>query len=322
VRKIILLVLFFAFSQTAQLFSQQDSIVKPIKKSILCEVKMHDHTSYKGHIESQTDSLIYLKGTAGVLVIIPKHNVSSIDFLSGRVIHDTTDGKKGMQIHTLGIGSRYYTTNSNAFLFNKGEIYGSDSYFGLGNVNYAFSRNFSLGATGSVIGSPLGINTKANFEMSPKLFLGIEAKATSLTYINQKTYATVGFLKLTYGDENFNLTVYGGFFDVEDWVVPQRRRKGRPARPGNYYMILTSGYAGVAFSSRLSKNAHFVADISVYPGVEGYLASVGVRSTRKQNISWIGGFQYVRATLPALNPVLIVLDRGLILPYLGFSYRF
>ena len=323
-RKIIVFLFVFSLLQTGKLFSQADSLSKPVKNPKLCEIKMMDGTSYKGHIDGQTDSLIYLKSSAGVIVIIPKHNVASIDFLNGHVTHDTTGTKKGMTIHTAGIANRYYTTTSNAFLFNKGEIYGSNSYFVFGNINYAFSRNFSFGVSSSVIAAPMGAILRGNFELSHKLYLGIEGKISSLTYINQKTYATTGTLKLTYGDEHRNFTFYGGYFDAEDWIVPKRRRRRAgptTTTPGNFYLVYTSAYAGVSFSSRLSEKVHFVADASYYPGVEGLIASIGLRSSAKQKISWIGGFQYTKATLPMGNGPLAIINNGIILPYVGFSYR-
>ena len=303
----------FVFEGT-QVFSQTDSLVKPIKNPKLCEITMRDGSSYKGHIEKQNDSTICLKSSSGVVIYIPKHNVSNIDFAKGTVSHDTSGV---MQIHSPGIYNYYYTTSSNAFLFKKGEIYGSTNYLIFGNINYAFNRNFSLGVSTSIIGVPMGLHAKANFELSHKFYLGFEAVIGSLMYINPKTWGTGGTLKLTYGDEHKNFTFYGGYFDAEYWVKPQRKgRRGRPpvTTPGNYYLSYATGFAGVAFSSRISDKTHFVADFFAFPLISIYTASIGLRGSSKQKISWSGGFQFVINVIPAVN-------RTYPVPYFGFSYR-
>ncbi|HWY38040.1 MAG TPA: hypothetical protein VNY73_05745, partial [Bacteroidia bacterium] len=141
-RKIFAIVFILSALQGTELFAQTDSLAKPTKPLPLCEVKMLDGTHYKGCIEKQNDSLIHLRGSSGVLILIPKKKVANIDFFNGHLSDDTTGARR---ILTHSIASYYYTTTSNAFLFNKGEVYGSSSYLVFHNVNYAFTRHFSLG---------------------------------------------------------------------------------------------------------------------------------------------------------------------------------
>ncbi len=308
--------LFFlmVFLPLSFLFSQTDTSFKKIPASRLCEIKMHDGTLYKGHIEKQ-DSLIYLKSSSGVLVIIPKRQVTSIDVIKG---HSSLDTNGSLQIHVPGIAHYYYTTTSNAFLFKKGEIYGSTSYLFLGNINYAFNRNFSLGVSTSIIGVPMGLHPKANFEIGHKLYAGFEGIAGSLMYVNPKTYGLGGVGKLTFGDENRNYTFYVGYFDAEYWVLPRKRggRRGTPVTlvPGNYYVSLNSGFLGAAISAKLSARTFFTADIFAFPYVSVYTASIGLRTNAKQKMSWIWGFQFIKNMNPAVNRVFTI-------PYFGFSYR-
>lgn len=282
---------------------------------MLTEIRMRDGTFYKGHIEKQNDSLIYLKSNGGVELIIPKKNVAAVNFINGYVRNDSVTGS---QVHVAGIYSYYYTTTSNSFLFNKGELYGSNNYLAFLSINYAFTRNFSLGIATSVIGVPMGLHAKANFELSRKLYLGFEAVGGSMMYLNPKTWGSGGTLKLTSGDEHNNFTLYAGYFDAEFWVKPKKRRGNQANLPlysaGNYYLSFSSGFAGIAYAARLSEKVHFVADAFIFPVIQIYTASIGVRGSSKQKISWSGGWQFIVNKVPSVN-------RTYPTPYIGFGYR-
>lgn len=308
-----ILVVFFIRWQTAS--AQNDSLEKQTKVIVTSEVHMNDHSVYRGQIERQSDSLIYLRSTAGVLVMIPKKNVMHIDLIRGYV---STDSIKSSEVHPPGIYNYYYTTTTNAFLFRKGEVYGSNSYLAFFSVNYAFTRHFSLGVTSSIVGVPMGIHAKANWELSHKLYIGMEAVAGSLLYLNPKTQGGGVVGKITAGDERRNFTFYAGYFDAEYWkkAVNRPGRGRRPALhvPGNYYISFVSPFAGVAFSGRINQNKHFVADFFAFPGISVYTTSIGLRSCVKQKISWVFGFQFVTNKYPSINQTFT-------LPYFGFSYR-
>jgi hypothetical protein len=276
----------------------------------LCEIQLHDGSVYHGYIQRQTDSLIYLKSNGDVLIQIPKRNITSIEALKAHAEHDTT----GLKIRTPSIGMNYYTTSSAAFLFHKGDIYGSDSYLAFFSVNYAMTRNVSLGVVSSVIGVPMGAHVQANIEVSHKLYLGVEGIVGSLMYLNPKTYGTGGIGKLTYGDFRRHFTFYAGYFDGEQWIQPRRPRRGRPGRPGDYYMSYRSSFAGIAASLPISAKTHFVADFFAFPFVQVYTGSFGLRGVSKKNFSFEGGFQLIRNIFPLVN-------RTFTVPYLGFAYR-
>jgi len=299
--------------QTTKSFSQSDSIVKPAKTPKLCGITMRDGSLYKGHIEKQTDSLIYLKSSVGVLVLIPKHYVSNIDFITGHTSHDTIGG---MHIHTPGIAQNYYVTSSNAFLLEKGKIFGSSNYLAFYNINYALSKNFSMGVSSLVIGAPSGFHVKGNFEVAHKVYFGLEGMVGSLFYLSTRpSYGVGGTAKLTYGDEKRNYTFFGGYAQTEYYTRQGggRRRGGRPVTY-NYHDI-TSLFAGAAISLQMTDRTCFVGEIFTFPAVSVCTLSAAIRTTSKQKISWVWGLQAIgnfsANTTQAFLP----------LPYFGFSFR-
>lgn len=278
---------------------------------------MRDGASYKGYIEKQNDSLIYLKGSSGVSIRIPKNQVAEIDFIKEHSEKDTVN-----LTHLHGgnsIGKRYYVTTSNAFLFKKHEVFIGSSYFLQANVNYAFSQNFSLGISTTVAGVPLALNAKANFEMGPRLHLGFEGVIGTLGYINPKTYGEGAVVKVTHGDEKKNFTLFAGFFDLEYYVLPRRRGggRGRPPiiTPGNYYLSYSTVFVGLGAALPISPRFNFVAEGFAFPSVAIYTGSVALRSVIRQKLSFCFGIQSV-------GNASVNVSKLFTFPYLGLSAGF
>ncbi len=294
-------------------FAQTDSITpvkSPQKKPLLCEVKMHDGSLYKGYIESQNDSTFFVKSSAGVVIHIPKSNVYSVEFISG---HSTKDSIGNLTIHLPAIANQYYVASSNAFLLKKGEVYGSSSYFIFYNVNYAFNQHFSLGVSTSFLAAPIMLRAKLNFELTHKLYLGIEGLGGSGSWLNPKSYGGGGLAKLTYGNVKKNFTVSGGYGNVDYYIKPHKK-KGGYSNPG-HYKNYNSVLIGAAFSYTISHKLNFVAEAFAAPQLGVYSLSPAIRTTGSQNISWIFGLEGFLNTTNAVSlPVIAV-------PYLGFSFR-
>ncbi|MHB8260450.1 MAG: hypothetical protein ACYDCN_08580 [Bacteroidia bacterium] len=309
-------------------FSQNDSIpLKPAeRKPVLCEIKMFDGSTYKGFIEKQTDTLIYLKSSSGVLIHVPKKHVLSIDFING---HTTKDSTGNITIHIPSISHNYYVASSNAFLLKKGEVYGSSSYFLFYNINYAFNQHFSLGVSSSFLAAPIAVHAKANFEISHKLFLGVDGLFGSGSWVSPKSYGGGGVLKLTYGDAKDNFTVSGGYGDIDYFMQARRGRRGWGGGRSSYYQNETSAIIGAAFSYAISEKFHFVAEAFAAPNVVAsnksnapqvgiYSFSPAIRTSIKPNISWVFGLNgvfYTATNKGGTNNVIFAL------PYIGFSFR-
>jgi hypothetical protein len=314
--RILAFILFLNLMQCQRLFSQSDSVFKPSAKGKLCEVQMRDGSSYKGFIDKQTDSLMYLKSSAGVLVVIPKHYVASIDFIGGHTTHDTIGG--GMHIHTPGIAQNYYVTTGNAFLLEKGKFFGNSSYFAFYNINYALSRNFSMGISSLIIGAPSGFHIKGNFEVAHKTYIGVEGVAGSLFYLSPKSsYGIGGTAKITYGDTKLNYTFFGGYGQTEFYTMQGggRRRGGRTPVTYNLHDI-SSLFVGFAFSAQLSNKSSFVGEVFSFPAVNFGSLSIAIRTAARQKSSWVWGLQ----SLGDFNANTTKAFK--IFPYVGFSFRF
>jgi hypothetical protein len=314
-QKLMVVLAFMAcFLQAATSFSQDDSIstAKPTqKKPLLCQIKMQDGSSYQGFIEKQTDSLLFVKSSSGVLIHIPKHLVTSVDFING---HTTKDSTGNLTIHIQAISHHYYVLSSNAFLMKKGEVYGSSSYFLLYNINYAFNQHFSLGISSSIIAAPIALRLKTNFEIAHKLYLGVDGLFGSGSWLNSKSYGGGGVVKLTYGDTKTNFTALGGYGDIDYYIKPQRR-KGYSRRSNGHYQNYQSAIIGAAFSYAISEKIYFVGEAFAAPQVNLFTLSPAIRTNFKQNFSWVFGIEgLLNATSGTSTPLIAF-------PYIGFSFR-
>jgi len=297
--------------------AQEDSIspVKPLaKKPVLCEIKMNDGSSYKGYIEKQSDTLIYLKSSAGVLVQVPKKQVAGIDFING---HTTQDSTGNLTIHTPNISNYYYVASSNALLMKKGEVYGSTSYFVFYNLNYAFNQHFSLGVSATPLAAPIMLHAKLNFEIARKFYLGVEGVGGSGSWISPKSYGGGGLVKLSYGDVKKNFTISGGYGNVDYYVMSRRRprRGGGGFGRAAHYTDYNSAIIGAAFACPVSHKLSFVAEAFAAPQIGIYTLSPALRTVIKTNISWVFGLEGFLNTTNGVSTPLIAI------PYIGLSFR-
>jgi len=292
-------------------YSQEDTLAKIIHKPKNCEIRMADGSSYKGTIEKQNDSLVWLKATSGVLIQIPKKQIASIDPVNESRKKDSLNPAKSKS--DFYIGRRYYVTTSNAMLFRQKEVYLSSSYLVFYNLNYAFDQHFSLGISSSVIGAPLGMHVKANFALGPNLYLGVEGVAGSAMYLSPKTYGLGGVVKLTFGDTRRNYTFFGGYADLNIWM----KGSGRfyQYRSPSYYLRLGSPFAGVAVFLPMSHRSSFVAEAFAFPAVTIYTCSAAIRTLGWQKLSFVFGIQVIGNMSTNVN-------RAFTLPYFGFSMGF
>ena len=301
--------LIFFVTLFAGVFAQSDSL-RATRKFPKCEVKLRDGTNYKGYLRLQNDSVLVLDAGSGVIIRVPKKAVSELDIADDHV-HDST----GIAINSpLTLGHRYYVLTSAAFPFRKRETFASASYLVFFNFNHAFNRHFSLGISSSVIGAPMGIHGKANFEASHKVHVGFEAVAGGMMYLNPKTSGYGGVGKLTLGEEHRHFTVFAGYLNVHSWVVPRSRGR-RPPRGSGHYVDYNTWFAGASAFLPLSASLSFVSEAFAFPSVSVYTASAAIRTVRRQRFSFVFGIQLIANTTTAVN-------RAFAFPYLGFSAGF
>ena len=327
------------FLQLTVCFSQNDTLIlpqKPTHKPALFEIKMQDGTSYTGYIQHQTDSVIYLKSHSGIILQIPKHSVQNIHHIIPHSLHDTIGG---IPVYNPVAANKYYVAGSNAFLFKPREVYGNSSYFLLYSIHYAFNQHVSLGLLSSPLLIPAALRLKVNFEVAPKLYLGVDGLFGSGSWLSSKSYGWGGLVKLTYGELKKNFTVFAGYGNINYTGISLpfrgggmgRRRGGSSANNGGSYgsriigvkglrggLIKPEDYntiiVGAATAIPIFKKISFVAEAYAFPQLSSYSILPGFRTTGKRNISWVLSFEgtFNVGTYTSFSPFF----------YVGFSYKF
>lgn len=257
----------------------------------------------------------------GVLVHIPKKQVSAIQAIS---IKNQRDSLHFVSNHSQSTAPNYYTTSRNAFLFNPGGVYGSSNDLLFYTVNYAFTKNISVGLSSTPILLPAALNLRGNFQIGHEFYLGLTAIAGDLTYFDSKTYLLSGIITLTYGNERRNFSFFGGYGNFNNWILPRRNRRTGITTTGNYYVSRNSSFAGAAFLSIFPKlkGVYVTAEGMVYPEVNLLTASAAIRFNRHARISWDFGLQhfhnmnFVNGWSPFAHWDYFTI------PYLGFAFSF
>jgi len=327
---------FLLFTVTAQ----NDSILPKIttRRAVVCEIKMRDGSSYTGYIQQQTDSIIYLKNATGVEMQIPKHNVKDVFYVKSHPIGDTAGA---ITPYPPIIADKYYVAASNAFLFKPKEYYGSSNDFLFYNFNHAFNEHFCLGISSSILLAPILLHFKANFQITHKLYLGIDGMGGSGSWLTYKSYGGGGLVKLTYGEFKKNFTVFAGYGDANYYGIDipggggrgRRRpggggyssgggggyRHGGGRRRGNFDHIYNSVIAGAAVSLPISKKLYFVGEVFAFPEIGAYSVCPAIRTVGKKNISWVFGIEATYQANIGSNEFGVF--RQPLLPYIGFSFK-
>lgn len=309
-KRVVLLALLVFYG--VHLHAQSDSVApQKIISGGYCEVRLIDESVYGGFYRGQNDSLIFLQTNAGVLIQIPKQAVRNMEFVRRKV----SDTAATFVVSEPKTGHRYYVLCSAAMPFKKESVFISSSYLLFYNINYAFSRYFAMGISTSIIGAPMALQVKTNFELGQHMYAGFEAAAGSMLYQNPKTYAYGGVAKLTFGNVRKHYTFFAGFADLAYWVASRRGRGGRSAINANYYQRYNSPFAGVAAALPMSGRFSFAAEAFAFPNISIYTGSFALRTVARRNSSLVFGFQILGNTHTTVN-------KAFVLPYFGFSARF
>jgi hypothetical protein len=214
------------------------------------------------------------------------------------------------------------------------------------NLNYSFSEHLSLGVSSGIILAPILLHVKANFEVSRKLYLGIDGMGGSGSWLTYKSYGGGGLIKLTYGEHKKNFTVFAGYGDVNYYPLPfggsgaggyghnggmggggyGHHHGGRHGGGGGGLFggnrtdhIYNSIIAGAAVSIPISKKLYFVGEVFAFPEIGAYSVSPAIRTASKKNISWVFGLEASYQANIGSNEFGVF--RHPLLPYIGFSFK-
>lgn len=238
--------------------AQADSTAKDTSKFI---VITNDGGEFIGTIESDDGRELKLQTIDKGVVIIPKYAIKSITKANNDNLIN------GVYFFENPHSSRYFYTPS-GYGIKKGEGYVQTIWGVYYQLQYGITDNFSIGASTTIIGSPLTFTPKYSYEIKPKLNIAVGAQVGTETYslVNgRKPFLGIGYASLTKGSKENNLTFGVGyaFLRFDD------QQEGGAA-------------FSVAGITRLAKKISMMGEFWVIPNQEILFGGPGVRIMMKR----------------------------------------
>lgn len=247
--------------------------VEERKKSL---VTKNDGTEYVGVILKQDAREILLQTDKLGEIIIPKHEISSIEELKG---------EKYVSARYAGsniFATRYFISH-NGLPMKKGDSYAMIQLAGA-EYQVAIADNLTIGGLTSWIGVPIVASAKYAIRITDNLNLGIGALAGTGSWAAWNTYGVMPYGSVTIGNPRVNLNLSGGYLTI-----------------GNEGSTVSAPLYSIGGLARLSDRVSFVGDSFIF-AEENLVAVVvpGLRFDRKKG----GAFQFGLAGLVVNNQVI------------------
>ncbi|NOQ70482.1 MAG: hypothetical protein GQ574_00685 [Crocinitomix sp.] len=204
-KNLLLFIAFFGFIALNNAgFAQSDSIRYKVTKN--------DGTQYVGVLIKNNAKVVILITKSLGKVTIPKHAIKSIEQL------ESSDHQEERVNGGRNLLPSIYSITTNAFPIRKKEGYLKIMPVGF-EFQFALTDNWSLGGMTAWWGVPMIIATKYSFEISDKCRTSAGLLYGNLMYISNSfggggTFSAGGgiaFGNLTFGDEESNFNVSGGY---------------------------------------------------------------------------------------------------------------
>jgi hypothetical protein len=237
-RIIICLLLSFSFLSTTV---AQDKEQKASPDSGLVVLSTNSGEEFVGTIVSEDAREVSIRLQNGKLLIIPTYTVKSIRKLSSSTL------VKGKPVFANPHPSRYFYTPS-AIPMDKGEIYIQTLYAVAYQVQFGVTENFSIGATTTIVGTPLALTAKYSIKIDEKNTLAFGGLA-GLVGWGTRTNLGIGFGAFTHGTKESNVTFAGGYA----WINEKNNGGGNSA------VMSLSG------NQRLSRNLSLMGELWYLP---------------------------------------------------------
>ena len=284
---ICLLLSFSIFSITVA----QDKEQKSRPDSGLVVLLTNSDEEFVGTIVSEDAREVSMRLQNGKMLFIPAYAVKSV-----RKLSSSTFFIKGKPVFPNPHPSRYFYTPS-AIPMDKGEVY-IQSVYGLAyQVQFGVTENFSIGATTTLLATPLALTAKYSIKIDEKNTLAFGGLAGIVGWGTQ-TNLGIGFGAFTHGTKESNLTIAGGYA----WIN-QKNNEG-----GNSPVMSLSG------NQRLSKNLSLMGELWYLPEVGVFFGGPCFRLYKSKKSSydfgiWRLGINETHKTLPFI-------------PVFGYTYNF
>jgi hypothetical protein len=259
-----LLLIIFSISLNAQ--------VEERKKSL---VTKNDGTEYVGVILQQDAREILLQTESVGELIIPKHEIKSIEEFTG----DKYTSAKYAESNIFA--TRYFFSN-NGLPMSKGESYAMIQLAGA-EYQVAVVDNLTIGGLTSWIGVPIVASAKYAIRVTDNFNLAVGALAGTGSWAAWGTYGVMPYGSVTVGNPRINLNLSVGYLSIGN--------DGSSTASAPLYSI-----GGLA---RLSDRVSFVGDSFIYAQESNVVAIVipGLRFDRNKG----GAFQFGLAGLVVNN---------------------
>lgn len=267
----------------------QDKQEKHLPDSGLVVLSVNSGEEFVGTIISEDAREISIRLQSGKLLIIPTYTVKSIRKLSSSTLI------KGKPVFANPHPSRYFYTPS-AIPMDKGEVYIQTLYAVAYQVQFGVTENFSLGATTTIVGTPLALTAKYSVKIDDKNTIAFGGLAGIVGW-GTRTNLGIGFGAYTHGTKESNITIAGGYA----WI--NEKNNGG----GNSPVMSLSG------NQRLSKNLSLMGELWYLPEVGVFFGGPCFRLYNNKKSSFDLGIWSVNASNSGGIPFI---------PVVGYTYKF
>ena len=183
--RIIIICLLLSFSFFSIIVAQ-DKEQKFRPDSGLVVLTVNSGEEFVGTILAEDAREVSIRLQNGKMLIIPAYTVKSIRKLSSSTLI------KGKPVFANPHPSRYFYTPS-AIPMDKGEVYIQTLYAVAYQVQFGVTENFSLGATTTIVGTPLALTAKYSIKIDEKNTLAAvaEEQLSAKAAEDQNDYVTI-----------------------------------------------------------------------------------------------------------------------------------
>ena len=240
----------------AQLQAQENNPPTPATDSTKLVILItNSGENFAGYIIAEDPREVTIRLQNGKLLSIPAYTIKSIkpaskeNIIGGKVVYPNPHP------------SRYFYTPS-ALPMDKGEVYIQTVYGVAFQAQFGITDRFSLGATTTIVGTPLALTTKYSIPVDEKNTFAVGGLAGFVGW-GTKVSLGIGFGTYTYGTKESNITLGAGLGWIRDGEVANYGQNGERIAP--FSETISTGILSIAGNKRLSRNLSIMGEFWYVP---------------------------------------------------------